>query len=157
AVGGQPGHAHHQRPLLPPEALTGGSLEHRLDCCPTCGCALQAVETPPRIVQQIELLQPPLHIEEHPALPGWCPPCQKVHYAPRPAGIERGQLGGPRLTALVAYLKGACHASYSTIRKFLRDVAGVVISRGQLAKIIRKVSQALDQPYHELLEQLPGQ
>ncbi|HKB35154.1 MAG TPA: IS66 family transposase [Gemmataceae bacterium] len=157
SVGGQPGHPHHQRPLLPPEALTGGSQEHRLDCCPTCGHALQAVAASPRVVQQIEILQPPLHIEEHRAVPGWCPACQRVHYAPLPAAIERGQLAGPRLTALIAYLKGACHASYSTIRKFLRDVAGVAISRGQLAKVISKVSRALDQPYQELLEKLPAQ
>jgi transposase len=157
AVGGQPGHPHHQRPLLPAEALTGGSQEHRLDCCPTCGHALQAMEAPPRIVQQIEIVPPPLHIEEHRAVPGWCPHCQKAHYAPLPAVVERGGLAGPRLTALIAYLKGACHASYSTVRKFLRDVAQVCISRGQLAKIIAKVSQALDAPYQELLDKLPGQ
>ena len=34
---------------------------------------------------------------------------------------------GPRLTTLIAYLKGACHASYGTIRKFVRDVVGVTI------------------------------
>src|SRR5262249_10155085 len=44
-----------------------------------------------------------------------------------------------------------------TIRKFLRDVLQLTISRGQLAKIIGKVSQALDQPYQELLDQLPSQ
>jgi len=62
-----------------------------------------------------------------------------------------------RLTTLIAYLKGACHASYATIRKFLRDVVGVRISRGQLAKVISKVSQALDAPYEELLANLPEQ
>jgi len=40
----------------------------------------------------------------------------------------------------------ACHASFSTIRKFLRDVVQVTIARSQLAKIIGKVSQALEQP-----------
>jgi transposase len=40
-------------------------------------------------------------------------------------------------------MKNACHASFSTIRKFLRDVIGVTISRGYLAKLIQKVSQAL--------------
>jgi hypothetical protein len=54
------------------------------------------------------------------------------------------------LTALVAYLKGVGHASFSTIRKFLRDVAQVTISRGQLAKVIAKVSQALAEPHAEL-------
>jgi transposase len=95
--------------------------------------------------------------EEHRAHPAWCPHCQKVHYAPLPSVIERGGLVGPRLTTLIAYLKGACHASFSTIRKFLRDVVGVTISRGQLAKIIAKVSRALEPPYWELLEHLPEQ
>jgi transposase len=36
-------------------------------------------------------------------------------------------------------------------------VLEVTISRGQLAKVIGKVSQALDAPYQELLDHLPGQ
>ncbi len=72
-------------------------------------------------------------------------------------GIERGGLVGPRLTTLIAYLKGVCHASYSTVRKFLRDVVGVTISRGQLVNIIAKVSEALEQPYEELLASLPDE
>ena len=99
----------------------------------------------------------PLWIEEHCSHPGWCPHCQKVRYASLPVTIERGGLVGPRLTTLIAYLKGACHASFSTIRKFLRDVVQVTIARGQLAKIIGKVSQALERPYEELLENLPTQ
>jgi transposase len=82
-----------------------------------------------------------------------CRTCGKVHYAPLPAG----GLFGPRLTALVAYLKGACHASFSTIRKCLRDVIGVSISRGQLAKVIQKVSQAMAGAYEELSARLPKQ
>jgi transposase len=74
-----------------------------------------------------------------------------------PSGIERGGLVGPRLTTLIAYLKGACHASYSTIRKFVRDVVGVTLSRGLLNKVINKVSAALDEPYETLLTNLPLQ
>ena len=58
---------------------------------------------------------------------------------------------------MIAYLKGVCHASFSTVRKFVRDVLRLTISRGQLANIIAKVSQALEQPYQELLESLPDQ
>src|SRR4051794_38334808 len=61
------------------------------------------------------------------------------------------------LTTLIAYLKGACHASFSTVRKFLRDVVGVTISRGELARIIAKVSRALERPYEELLGALPDE
>jgi transposase len=74
-----------------------------------------------------------------------------------PLGIARGGLLGPRLTTLIAYLKGVCHASFSTIRKFLRDVVRLTISRGQLAKVIAKVSAALEQPYEDLLARLPGE
>jgi transposase len=69
--------------------------------------------------------------------------------------IERGGLVGPRLTAVIAFLKGFCHASYSTIRKYVRDVLGVTISRGLLGKVLNKVSAALDGPYEELLRRLP--
>ena len=70
-------------------------------------------------------------------------------------GIERGGLVGPKLTTLIAYLKGVCHASFSTIRKFIRDVVHLTISRSQLAVIIGKVTRALEQPYQELLDSLP--
>jgi len=74
-----------------------------------------------------------------------------------PAHIEKGQLIGPRLTATIAYMKGACHCSFSTIRKFLRDVVGVTISRGQLSKLIQKASAAFERAYNELLEYLPNE
>ena len=45
--------------------------------------------------------------------------------------------------------------SFSTIRKFLRDVVGVTISRGQLSKVINKVSAALRETYEELVRRLP--
>src|SRR5438105_4101887 len=157
SIGGQPGHPRHERTLLPPELLNGGVHTHVAEICPTCGHGLQPAATPVRVVQQIEIEAVPIRIEEHRGLAGWCPQCQQIHDAALPSAIDKGGLVGPRLTTLIAYLKGACHASYSTIRKFLRDVAGVTISRGQLAKIIDKVRQALDQPYQELLDKLPAQ
>ena len=64
---------------------------------------------------------------------------------------------GPTLTTLVAYLKGVCHASLSTIRKFFRDVVGLTISRGEIRKVLQRVSNALAGPYDELLQALPEQ
>src|SRR5436305_12210567 len=156
-IGGQPGHPKHQRALFPPEMVNGGSHDHFAELCPKCGHGLQPTTAEPRVVQQIEVPEVPLRIEEHCSHPGWCPHCQEVRYAELPSTIERGGLVGPRLTTLIAFLKGVCHASYSTIRKFLRDVVRVTISRGQLKKIIGKVSRALDGPYQELLEDLPFQ
>ncbi|HMB06031.1 MAG TPA: IS66 family transposase [Isosphaeraceae bacterium] len=157
-IGGQPGHPKHERAAFPPEALNGGSFDHRIDSCPACGHDLQPTLTiAPRIVQQVEIVAAPLSIQEHRSHPGWCPHCQKLYEAPLPPGIQRGGLVGPTLTTLIAYLKGACHASFSTIRKFLRDVVRVTISRGELARIIAKVSRVLERPYEELLEGLPTQ
>src|SRR3982750_4201691 len=157
-IGGQPGHPKHQRVAFPPEAVNAGVFDHRLGSCPGCGHALKpALTIPPRVVQQVDVRAVPLAIQEHRSHSAWCPRCQKMHDAPLPPGIERGGLVGPSLTTLIAYLKGACHASYSTVRKFLRDVAGVTISRGELARIIAKASRALERPYEGLLEGLPGQ
>jgi len=157
-IGGQPGHPKHERAAFPPESINGGSFDHRLDSCPSCGQDLRPARAiPPRVVQQVDIREVPLSIQEHRSHSGWCPHRQKMVEAPLPRGIERGGLVGPSLTTLIAYLKGACHASYSTVRKFLRDVVRVTISRGELARIIAKVSRSLERPYQESLDDLPGQ
>ena len=71
-------------------------------------------EEAPRIIQQIEIIQMPIRIDEHRGLAYWCKSCQKVHYAPLPPEVQKGGLFGPQLTAVVAYMKGMCHASFST-------------------------------------------
>ena len=79
---------------------------------------------------------------------------------PQRLAAQSGRGGGPvwpGLTALVAYLKGVCHASFSTIRKFLRDAVGVKVSRGYLVNLITKVSRSLADCYNELLDRLPGE
>src|SRR5271165_7452772 len=154
APGGQPGHPGHFRDAFPPEQVSD-TLVHRLSACPACGGALQETGEAPRIIQQIELIPLATTVEEHHSHSSWCPRCQKAFAAPLPERIAHGGLLGPQLTALIAYLKGACHASFSTIRKFLRDVVGVTIARGQLSKILGKVSAALATPYGELLQALP--
>jgi len=156
-IGAQPGHPRHERQPFPPEQVTA-FVPHHIHNCPHCGDTLQPLIQPEiRSVQQVDIRDMPLQIEEHQSHPGWCVSCQKIHYAPLPVGVVKGGLVGPYLTTLIAYLKGACHASFSTIRLFLRDVAHVTISRGQLAKVIDKVSQALETPYRELLELLPDE
>jgi transposase len=156
APGGQVGHPKHERAPFPPEQVQA-SFEYRVDVCPDCGHALRPTGFAPRVVQQVELQAIPLRVEEHRQHESYCPCCDKVYYGPLPPVVQRGGLLGPRLTALVAYLKGVGHASYSTVRKFLRDVVGLTISRGQLAKVVAKVSAALERPYQELLERLPDE
>jgi hypothetical protein len=69
----------------------------------------------------------------------------------------RAGLIGPRLSALVAYQKGACHMSCTSIEKFFGDVLRLDISRGQLAKVVQKGSAALGACYAQLQAVLPKQ
>jgi transposase len=156
SAGGQPGHPKHERAPFPPEQLTL-QVTHILSACPGCGGPLRTNAHLARIVQQVDILPTPLTIEQHTCPEYWCGHCHQAYTAPLPAPIETGGLVGPRLTTLIAYLKGVCHASFSTARKFLRDVVGLTISRGQLAKVIHKVSAALQPLYDELLADLPHQ
>jgi hypothetical protein len=156
SIGGQPGHDQHVRQPFPPEQVTGFET-HTLDACPGCGGSLRLNPTQPRVVQQIDIGTTPLTIEQHTCPEYWCDCCQKPWWAPMPLKIVRGGLVGPHLTALIAFMKGVCHASFSTIRTFLRDCVGVTVARSTLANAIDKISQALDGPYAELLLLLPDE
>jgi transposase len=154
--GGQPGHQRHQRP--PFEASQIDKVKnHSLSACPHCGGPVELSEEPPRVKQQVEIESAPITITEHRGQAYWCPHCQKTHYAAIPEPVREAGLFGPRLYTLVAYLKGACHCSFSTIRKFLRDVVGVKVSRGYLAQICATVSESILDSYEFLLNALPKQ
>jgi transposase len=156
AIGGQPGHPKHERQPFPPEQV-GHFEEHTLAACPCCGGPLRRNGNCAKVVQQVDIATPPLLIEQHTSPEYWCERCQKDYKAPMPSHIAKGGLAGPGLTALIAFLKGPCHASFSTIRTFVRDVLGLTISRGELKKIIDKASDALAAPYEELLLLLPDE
>ena len=152
--GGQRGHKRHERPAFNREDINH-FWDYFYEDCPDCGHHLNMADAPPRLIQQVEIEEKPISVDEHRAVAQWCERCQKMHYAPFPEDLVKAGLVGPRLTALVAYMKGVCHASFSTIRKFFRDVVGVKISRGQLSKLVQKVSASLKEPYEELLALLP--
>lgn len=153
-IGAQPGHPRHERPAFPADAIDHVQT-YELDCCPVCqGLVTVAKGLLPSVLQQVEIVAQPIEITEHRGRWYLCENCEQLHCA-LPASVEKGGLCGPLLTAWIAYLKGGCHASFSTIRKFLRDVLGVHISRGMLAKVIGKVSAALATPWDELQQLLP--
>ena len=153
-IGGQPGHPMHTREPFPPEQITTFRT-HTLDACPDCGGPLHCNPTLPKVVQQMDIQAVPLTVEQHTFPDYWCDQCSKACRPPVPVPIERGGLVGPNLMALIAFMKGVCHASFSTIRKFLRDVVGVTIERSTLCKILNKVSLALEGTYEELSLVLP--
>ncbi len=154
-IGAQPGHPRHERPLFS-EADINEFHDYRLNACPECNNPdVVFLDRPPRVIQQMELEKIMVLKEEHRSYPIWCERCGKIHYHPFPEHVVKEGLFKERLTALVAYMKAVDHASYSTIRKFIRDVLGEKVSRGYLRKIIEKASHSLDASYEELLKLLP--
>ena len=154
--GGQPGHRRHERQPFAPDEIDR-TQDHRLESCPSCGGPVRNSRKPPRILQQAEIPPILLEVTEHRAHAVWCPHCRAHHWTPLPPEVKAGGLIGPRLSALMAYLKGRCHASYTTVRTFCRDVLGLKVSTGQLVKVIAKGSRAMEDAYNELLADLPGQ
>ena len=154
-IGGQPGHQRHERTPFPPDQVDQFK-DYRLNHCPDCGTRLQPkTREPPRTLQQVELPETPLVVTEHRAHAAWCPHCRRTHYAALPPEVERAGLVGPRLSTLIAWLKGAGHCSFSTVARFLRDVLQLHLSCGQLAKVVAKAARALGPAYEELAARLP--
>jgi len=155
-IGAQPGHPRHERTPFSEEQIDQ-SHPYILTACPDPGCHGEVAITDgkPRIIQQIEIVEVPIVRHEHRSFPVFCDKCGKIHYMEFPPEVVKEGLFKTRLIALVAYMKNVCHASFSTIRKFIRDVLGEKISRGYLRKVIGKVGDALEAPYQELLDRLP--
>ena len=158
-IGGQKGHPKHERPAFTPDQVDQ-RIPFRLKPCPVNPShRINPAEGPEhqRTIQQVELVKEPFKVFEYTAYSIWCDDCGCYHQAPLPKHIVKAGLFGPRLTSLVAYLKGRIHASYSGIRDFFQDVVGVRVSRGYVAKLLRKAGQAFGPPYGELIELLPQQ
>lgn len=154
--GAQPGHPRHERPAFSLEDIDR-IRDYRFERCPDCDGPLEVLDEPARVLQQIEVRPQPTKVTEHRSRTCRCLKCRKEFVKPIPRAVRKAGLVGPRLTALIGYLKGACHCSFSTIRKFLQDVVGVGISRGQLRKVCGKVARSLDPAYQDLLAALPEQ
>lgn len=150
--GGQPGHQKHTRAPFDAE---------RVDAAYEYDWADAGDDWEPLddfyILQQVELRENPLLVTEHRFRRYRHRASGRLVTAPLPEALRRQGLIGPRLRAMTAWLKGQCHVSYRPMRAFYRDVLGLEISTGQLAKIVRQCGAALGEPYADLCAKLPEQ
>ena len=154
-IGGQKGHKKHERvPFSPDQVDT--TIEVTLTACPVCGGSLEECEQKASVNQQIDLAPKPFIVTEYHRHGYWCPTCQRHYTAPLPEEAESG-LFSIGLIALAAYLKGRCHISFSAMKDFFQEVLGVVVSRGFLAKQVRKASGALKGIHEVLAGRLRGE
>jgi len=153
-AGGQPGHpGAHRQPFT--ESQLNDHWEKVPDQCPRghdlAGQPVQA----PKVFQQVELAPDPVVRTEYRRPGVWCPICQEWVYADLPAGVIDGPLFGPRLLALLGYMKGSLHTTYSGLADFCRDVLELEVSRGHLGNALARVSAALAPAYQELAVRVP--
>ncbi len=152
--GGQVGH-----PGMNRQPFTSDQIDRTLElpagAC-DCGCRRRGKKLDlARIHQFAELRDDPLIVTEY-CLHGYvCPRCGQIVWAKLPEGVIEGQLFGPRLQALIGYMKGSLHASYSGLEAFCCDVLNIDISRSHLCNVIARVNEALAAPYEELQEHIP--
>jgi transposase len=152
--GGQAGHKRHGRKPFPPEAVDRAWIyEWPESSLSPDWEPLDEFQS----LQQVDLVPKLLEVTEHRARLYRYRPTGEVVAASLPEEVMRAGLVGPRLSALIAYQKGACHMTYRVIGTFLQDVLHLPLSTGQLAKIVRKASAALASACGQLQATLPGQ
>ena len=153
--GGQSGHHGANRAPFRPNRI-----DHIEELHPATPCCRDGNLEPTGQVktQQVaELCDNPLEITEYRLYGYRCSICGEVVWAELPPGVVEGQLFGPRLQALIAYMKGSLHASYTGLAEFCREVLDIDVSRSHMCNTIARVSDALARPYEELAGHVPGE
>ena len=151
--GGQHGHRKFSRRPFEPEQVDE-VIEYELEDKDTKG--LKRLDEW-FIIQQIELPEKMYKVIEHRARKYLDPVTGKTHIAPMPDSIRKCGLLGADVTTSIAFMKGRCHMSYTTIKEFFKELMKLDISRGILCKATQKVSKSLQPSYDQLARLLPDE
>lgn len=146
--GGQPGHKHHKRELVPPERV-----DHFIDLpaptkCGRCRGQLAGRSVEPLRHQVTEV--PPIApvITEYRCHGAECSDCKLPTYAALPGEVE-GHVFGERLTAIISVLSGKYRLSKRLVQNALSDLLGVSLSLGAVSNRDMEVSESLAAPMVE--------
>jgi transposase len=148
--GGQPGHRHHPRALVPPEQLRQ-IIECRPKGCRWCGLDLCGDDPEPIRHQVAEV--PPIQpvVDEYRLHRLKCPRCGTSTCAALPPGVPTGAFG-PRLRAILSVLAGAYRLGKRPIRQLASDLFALSISTGMICRLERQGAAELEAPVEELRE-----
>jgi len=118
-------------------------IEAKVESCGHCQADLRDVE--PRTVLRHQLTEvPPLLpvVIETRQAEVVCPDCQRVIRGELPAGLDGGRSFGPRLAAMVVYLKHEQHLSYERVTQLCQDLFGVAMSEGGASALVQRAGAA---------------
>jgi transposase len=150
--GAQRGHKKHSRREFTPEEIDN-TIEYELKGEQARGLiALDQWD----IVHQVTLPKKLYTVTEHRGRKYWDTKTGRI-VSSLPREVAEGSLLGADITSMAAYMKGACHMSYSTIKQFFKDIIKLDVSRGLLCKSVNKVSDALSQSHQQLARRLPNE
>src|SRR5512143_36159 len=152
--GGQPGHRHHPRALVPPEQLRQ-VIECRPPRCRWCGDDLHGDDPEPIRHQVAEV--PPIQpvVDEYRLHRLKCPRCGTSTCAALPPGVPAGAFG-PRLRAILSVLAGAYRLGKRPIQRLAFDLLGLSISAGMICRLERQGANELEAPVEGLREYVRG-
>jgi transposase len=153
--GGQPGHAKHERPLLPSGDCDDIQILKPTECR-RCGTKLSGCDPAPLRHQVWELPEIKPQVTEYQRHRLGCRTCGETTCGTLPPGVPSGQ-AGPRLVALAALLMGCFRQSKSRVALFLEQVLGQPCSTGWVVKLQNQATDALRPAYEELANQLPSE
>ena len=160
--GAQPGHSPGQRVRLPAERVHE-VVRYLPTACRRCRAALPAELGPddpePSWHPVAERPESTARLTEHPGPARICPCCGALKHAPLPAAIRAHTLG-PRLAAVMAYLRDARPDSQRGVEEMVETVFGVPVGLGTVAAVEQEVSAALAPAHAEAAQavrQAPAQ
>jgi len=145
--GGQPGHSGHKREMVTPDVV----VDARPEVCLHCGDALSGDDPRPLRHQVTEIPRVTAQVTEYRLHSLCCGRCGEPTSAPWPQDVPRGAFG-PRLQAMVAVCSGAYRLSKRHIAELVSDFFGVDMSLGSVSNLEAATSEALVEPYQQLLE-----
>jgi len=153
--GGQPGHAKHERPLIPTDECDDVQSFKPTECR-RCGEKLSGSDSSPLRHQVWELPEIKPIVTEYQRHRLTCPCCGETTCAELPLGVPQGQ-SGPRLMALTALLMAFYRQSKRRTAEFLGALLGQPCCPALTVKIQNQVTEALRPSYEMLAAELPAQ
>ena len=149
AAGGQPGHPKHERPAWPAEKVSK-RIVLRPDQCAECTSPLVGEDPKPHRHQLFDLPKVEPIVTEFLQHSLGCKRCGHVTRAPLPVGVP-SRIFGPSVDAVIGYLMGVHKLGKRGAAEALFDLYGLPISVGAIVDSQREVSDALAEPYHEIV------
>jgi transposase len=154
--GGQPGHRGHYRQRMPPDRVDH-VVAYVPETCTRCQGPLPAEPQPgdpePAWHQVAELPVLAAIVTEHQAHARTCPHCGQLTCATIPAEV-RAHTIGPRLAAVMSYLRGRHHRGKRGVQEIVQAVFEVPISLGTVAALEQQTRAALAGAHDEARQAL---